>query len=326
MRLPAGLYNRMVARGLVRELPTSRLYFLNYLEHLPKSLRASASYIGPNVFAIGRRAFIVRQTSAFGLRQARKLDKVFYIVDDNFKIGSEDETLPADYRIKLRMLHDEAEFRILDICDGVICANASAAEAYRRREGLRAVHTMHPHYGPARPHPPASRARAVHLALLQTRSHLNDVRSIAEPLNAILARYPETSLMHFLKGFDTGLAPSKRIVEGKPLAWRAYMRWRKRIDIGLYPLLDGGFNRYRSINKFLEYVHRGATPLIADNPAMRDLPERFRVKDGDWYDTLAHYVADPEARDAAYRQAQAFIEDMRFFDRSLETLKHLVEA
>lgn len=326
MRIPYGIYNKMVLRGLIRELPTARLYFLNYVEHLPRTLRASLRYLGQNVYALGRTAFVVRETSTFGLRQAKKLDRIFYILDDNFRAGADDETLPFDYRHKLRRLHDEVEYRILDACDALICANESSAAFYRSRGDVGAVETLYPHFGAAKPRMSPVRSSAVHLALLQTRSHLNDVRSIAAPLNKILARHSEASLIHFLKGSETGLRPNKRIVEIRPMPWRAYMRWRKRIDIGLYPLLDGGFNSYRSINKFLEYVHRGAVPLVSENPAMQALPAQFRVKDGDWFETMTHLIRDADARDAAYEAAHAYVAEMRFFERSLDTLRNMLDA
>lgn len=322
MRLPLEIYDLLVGRGLVKELPTTRLYLLEHIPALKARARVRARYLGANVFSLGATAFVVRETNAAGLRAARRFRRVVWIVDDHFAEGAGNETLPEAYRRRLGALHTRFEPQILAIADVVVCSCDALAEHYRA-QGLTAVHTIHPLYGGAvAPHP--SGERDITIGILQTRSHLADMRSIAPQINEVLAAHSNVSLVHCLGGCDTGLDASGRVEALAPMPWRAYVGWNRRLSIGLYPLLDTGFNRYRSLNKFLEYVGRGAVPLVADTPSMGAVPADFRVAPGDWRGRVGELAADPAGRTRLIGRARDWVADMRFQERARQTLEDLI--
>ncbi len=84
--------------------------------------------------------------------------------------------------------------------------------------------------------------------------------------------------------------------------------YRPDIDVGLYPLLDTDFNRYRSINKLIEYVHHGAAPLVADVPAMSEVPAELRVGQYQWPSRIGELVRDSKARRQCWQIAADFVQ------------------
>jgi hypothetical protein len=185
------------------------------------------------------------------------------------------------------------------------------------------VRVVHPFY-------PTSLARRAEVAgevgvgILQTRSHLADLRSIVPQLGEVLAAEPTVRIVHCLAGTDTGLGEGGRIEALKPMAWRTYLRWDRPLALGLYPLLDTGFNRYRSLNKVFEYVARGAVPLVADVASMAAVPAEFRVAAPDWRDRIVELARDAAERRRLVERARDWIADERFAETTRAILTDLV--
>lgn len=316
------MYDRLVGTGVVKELPTTRLYLLEHVPALRARRRLRAKYLGSNVFSFGDTAIVVRQTTPLGLRRARDFRRVVWIVDDHFAEGSWCDSMPVPYRRRLADLHDRFEPEILEIADVVLCASDALTGHYRER-GIGAVHTIHPHYG-GTVGDERDDAGEVTVGILQTRSHLADLRSIAPQLNRVIEKSGDVSLIHFLRGCDTGLDPSERITAMKPMPWPSYVGWTRRLEIGLYPLLDTGFNRYRSLNKFIEYLGRGAVPLVSDTSPMSMVPSDYRVGAEDWADRILALAVDPVGRRRLRDRAMEWVSDMRFQETTLETLEGVI--
>jgi hypothetical protein len=322
MQISYEIYEPLVAAGAIRELPTARLYLLQHAPALEARYGLSTRFHGANVYSLGETAFIVRSTTAAGLAAARRFSRVVWIIDDHFGEGAVCETLPETYRRRLGDLHRRFEPRVLDVADVVLCSCEALAAFYRDR-GVGDVRVVHPLYV-GTPAEPGDGAGGVSVGILQTRSHIRDLRSIASHVATVLNTDPRVSFVHCLRGCDTGFPVSPRIEALKAMPWRTYVGWRRPLEIGLYPLLDTGFNRYRSLNKFLEYVGRGAVPLVSDRPAMAEVPSVFRVADEEWSDRILKLADDGAARRALRTEAREWVAGMRFGETSVEILAELV--
>lgn len=322
MRLPLEIYRPLVAAGLVKELPTSRLYLLDHLPFLGAGRPLPAARIAANVFTVGDTAFVVRETDEAGLAAARRAKRVAWIVDDHYGEGAASADLPEGYRRRLDDLHTRFEPAMLAITDTVLASCDGLAEVYRR-QGIADVRVVHPFYPVALARRPEA-AGEVSVGILQTRSHLADLRSIVPQLAEVLTADPAVRIVHCLAGTDTGLGEGGRIEALKPMSWRAYLRWDRPLALGLYPLLDTGFNRYRSLNKVFEYVARGAVPLVADVAAMAAVPAEYRVAACGWRDRILELARDGAERRRLVERARDWIAGERFAETTRSVLADLV--
>lgn len=164
-------------------------------------------------------------------------------------------------------------------------------------------------------------------------THLNDLKSIVEPLKRICADFPQVRLIFI------GEQRIADELEGCPVecmlgvpfdVWPARLSGLQ-LDIGLAPLLDTEFNRCKSNIKWLEYAiaeipavysptvyeHRGFEPkfgLVADKPEQ-------------WYNSIKHLIVYPQRRkeiaDGSYRLVKGKYDLKRNIHRWVETYDNL---
>ena len=112
-------------------------------------------------------------------------------------------------------------------------------------------------------------------------------------INRLFRHLPRTTILH-------------------PMSWPNYLAYTRsvRADIGLAPLLAGGFNAGRGPVKFFDYARMGAATLASDGPVFAEfirhdndgllLPNDPEV----WADTLLALARDPGRVQRLARAAQ----------------------
>lgn len=164
-------------------------------------------------------------------------------------------------------------------------------------------------------------------------THLNDLKSIVEPLKRICVEFPQVRLIFIgeqriadeLKGCPV------ECMLGVPFdVWPARLNGLQ-LDIGLAPLLPTEFNKCKSNIKWLEYAiaeipaiysptvyeHRGFQPkfgLVADKPEQ-------------WYNSIKHLIVYPQRRkeimDGSYRLVKGKYDLKRNIHKWQETYDNL---
>ncbi len=81
------------------------------------------------------------------------------------------------------------------------------------------------------------------------------------------------------------------------------------LDIGICPLQDTPFNNARSASKALEYNLCGTLTLASDSIPYRTEPTSVLVKDGEWEETLEHYIRNPDIAKETQRKHLEWIRE-----------------
>lgn len=134
----------------------------------------------------------------------------------------------------------------------------------------------------------------------------------------LMALHPDMS--EFEKSFDIHFVPHMPYRE-----FKEYMG-KEDFDIGLAPLTETGFSKYKYFNKYIEYTLAGIPAIYSDCELYR-----LVVKDGynglltknsaeEWSRTIAHMVNDAGLRKTLISNAQKHLYDNFRSDRVLEKL------
>lgn len=257
------------ARRTGSALPTIELYFLGPLRDLESS-RNPIKPVGQSCFVSGKRGVIIRYASKRDIETLRKLrlEKLYYVIDDDLFAAQGDPFLPADYRGKLgRFTHDMLP-RILAAAHEIIAPSRAvlAAPAYggHVKSLLDPAYTwLCPDYGHFTASP---RIRCV---VLGTRSHRTDVASIASALTTVLASIPNLTVTTFLgRHAPPEFRDHPRISNRPPLPWPAFREVLRseRYHMALAPALPTDFNRARSISRILDHAALGAAGIYSNQP------------------------------------------------------------
>ncbi len=324
MRLSFPVYKSVASLGIVRELPTTAFYLLNPLSMALPDLAGRLVYCGANIFKIDSTYIIVRTTTTKGLdwlSSAR--GSIIYIVDDDFASAALDISLPAYYRKRLDRFLAECHDKVTDLATDFVTPNQALGDVYRRLSPGKPVHVIDPVYSGGPPRFRQSQG-TVRIGLLLSRSHQADLSSLSPALTSVLREYDNVRIVHRLRDVPFDLPDDPRIEKKKALPWRQYRNWNPEIHIGLYPLLDTDFNRCRSINKLIEYIHHGAAPLIADVPAMKEVPSILRVRSTDWHDRIGALIANPNLRRSHWETAVDFVDSRDPLGRAVELWSDLL--
>jgi hypothetical protein len=258
--------------------------------------------LAANVYAVGRTGVIVRYGREQDVDRLKLagVQKIVYIVDDDFAAGAEDARLPARYREKLAAFVRGPWAALRDAADIVIVPGTVLAETYRPKARIVA---------PAWHRPPApsqhfARAGPIEMVHLGTGSHTADLAAFAPTIAEVLSAHPQARLTVFSGAHTPSPLKEHRQVQSRPpMSWWRYKRSlpRMRYHLALYPLADTPFNRARSANKLYEHALVGAASLMSPNPALREaagprLLDMF-VEGGpqDWAGRLEADLSEPHA-------------------------------
>lgn len=239
-------------------------------------------------------------------RERARFGRIIYLIDDDLPAAAEDERLPEPYR--RRMARAAArQPRLLALADTVVAASPLLADRLAERHPR--LHVMSPsliaplcdlsHFaaGPSATAP-------WRIGFHGSRAHLADLEHIAPALVALQQRR-EDSQLELMLGERTPplLAALPRVSCPAPLPWddfQAY-RARRRLHIGLVPMLDTAFNRSKSTIKFLDIAVMGGVGIYS-----RGSPYGEMIREGvdgllaeddpaDWHRCLEWLLQQPAA-------------------------------
>ena len=123
----------------------------------------------------------------------------------------------------------------------------------------------------------------------------------------LMALKPDMS--EFESSFDITFVPH--------LPYKEFKRFlgTEGLDIGLAPLVDEGFSKYKYFNKFIEYTLAGIPAIYSDCPLYRlvikDDYNGILTKNGaeDWYDAISKMIDDAILRKNIIENAQKYLYD-----------------
>ncbi|MGQ7248630.1 glycosyltransferase [Halomonas sp. V046] len=246
--------------------------------------------------------------------ETRRVDvaSVRYLIDDDIEAASLDDSLPEQYRKRMAWIARASQPRLLALADEVIVTSASLAVT------MRACHRRVVELPPVLLAPLPSGEHFVagtrwRLGYHGTRAHRSDLEHIAPALCSVHDAYPRLDLIVMLgQATPEALAERGRIQTPGPLSWDAYRQHlrRRRLHIGVAPLLPTPFNAGKSHLKFLDIAAMGGVGVYS-----RRSPYANIVSDGedglladddpdDWRRCLVRLLETPgETRRMAARAA-----------------------
>lgn len=215
-------------------------------------------------------AWLERYREAFG--------RIVYVIDDDLVAAAADTTLPPAYRARMARAV-ERQPRLLALADEVLaCSDSLAGKLQTQHANVKAItpplitplpELAHFSRGPAAEEP-------WRLGFYGTRAHLADLEHIAPALEAV-QRGRDDSELELMLGEHApgGLAALPRTRCPAPLGWKKFRAWqaRRRVHIGLAPLLDSPFNRGKSFIKFLDIAAMGGVGVYTNHPPYSEIVE-----------------------------------------------------
>lgn len=246
-------------------------------------------------------------------RSRDRFGRIVYVIDDDLSAAATDPTLPAAYRARMA-LAAERQARLLALADAVVACSDGLATRFGELHGN--VSAMTPPMIarlPKRDHFDAgpTAERPWRIGFHGTRAHLADLAQIAPALAAVQHGRDDTELELMLGAHVPAvLAGLPRLQTPAPLSWdkfRAYQA-RRRVHIGLAPLLDTPFNRGKSFIKFLDIAAMGGVGVYSRRAPYTEIVEHgvnglLAGDDPDeWYSCLQRLLDRP---DEASRMAAA---------------------
>jgi len=194
--------------------------------------------------------------------------RVHYLIDDDIWSGIADPALPECYRARLLDLARETADPLLKRADRVYVTSKALQERIARETSL---------IQPAMTAPAASLEHhdetPLTVLFAGTRSHREDLASIATPLARFLQNHPDCAFETFLGRHAPRELWLPNARHHAPRAWSEYrhvLRTR-RFHIGLAPTLPTAFNTARSVSKMLEFASFGAAPVYGEGVPFRHL-------------------------------------------------------
>ncbi|MCB1776666.1 MAG: glycosyltransferase, partial [Candidatus Competibacteraceae bacterium] len=159
--------------------------------------------------------------------------------------------------------------------------------------------------------------RPVRLLYMGTKTHRHDWLRIAPALNRLVQRHGSGLEIHIVGIDEPGRLPSWTLVHEPPPAlpavYPAFVHWLQNLGpfaIGIAPLTPHPFNLAKSGIKFMDYTALGAVTVAVDLPpyqsVIRHNENGLLVTDTveDWEQALEWLIAQPEQRQALWRQAR----------------------
>lgn len=289
------------------DLPTTHYYLEARLAALPPGAVRRANALAPESaeqiaeLPGGSFVVIVRHASAAVLEAllARRasLAGVAFLVDDDLPNAWRCRDLPRAYAVRTSWRYWQRSGLLGRVCDRLWVSTPALAE--RCPPGSRErVRILPPCWHGAAPQPAAAGNRQWFYHA--TASHRSEAEWLRPVVAQVQARCQEA--VFEIVGGDTierafrGI-PRVRVVAQRP--WSTYHRHcaERRMAVGVAPLLDRPFNRYRAPVKVFDIARLGAVGVFSDAPAYRGA-----VRDGETGYLLGMNVADwVESIDALLR-------------------------
>lgn len=292
--------------------PTADLYVANPCAELIAD--GEMTRLAPTVFRAGATLIVVRH--ALWLDRAVTYNRLIYVMDDDYRAGLSDTSLPRAFRAKLALVEARAARRIAQRADQIVAGSPVLAAQLRKAYPGKPVVALDPVW-PVLPDRAEPRERGpLRLAYLGGVSHRRDFDQIAPVLRDLLDRHGDVTLT--LPGQispPAALAQHQRVHVLKAMDWRRYASWleTQEFDIGLYPLCNTAFNASRSINKLMEYTRCGACVLAGPHwPVAHTAPwqgaVRFTTETPQaWRAALDDLIANRPARRTLVKTARTAI-------------------
>ena len=253
---------------------------------------------GPTVFSAGDTLIVMRQDG--GISPLPRHNRLIYLIDDDWRAGIDDPTLPRWYRQRLNLLEARAARRFESAADLVIASSPHLAAILAHNLPGKRIEVLDPAWPEATAPLPDPHRPARTLAYLGAATHREDADWLQRMLAPLLARYDHLRLV-WSANHPMTTATSGQIEQVPALGWEAYRNWMlgQNFDIGLYRISGQGFSAARSVNKLVEYDQFGAAVLgsyrwDAARPAAS---EGACLLAGDhvaeWRDTLSRLIREP---------------------------------
>lgn len=286
------------------ELPTTSIYFSAAMQNEIGPLGSSRHAIwriSPNTFAIPDanrlQILIIRKLDpeARSFLQRHPKASLLYLIDDNVWSGATDRALPHAYRKKLHALARSTVEPLMQQAEHIYTTSLTLQQRIGRQSTLIA---------PALVEAPAELdhhdERPLKLIFASTRSHLQDLAVIAEPLAKFLKQHPDCQLETFLGHHAPRTLYLSNALHHPPLNWADYRKIlrTRQFHIGLAPALQTPFNAARSHNKILEFSCFGAAPVYGQGTSFRYMAAANGAAiisddfDGDWLALLNAFYQD----------------------------------
>jgi hypothetical protein len=255
---------------------------------------------GPTVFSAGDTLIIMRQDG--GISPLPRHNRLIYLIDDDWRAGLDDDSLPRWYRHRLNLLEARAARRFESAADLVIASSPHLAAILGQNLQGKRIEMLDPAWPEATAPLPDPTRPARTIAYLGAATHNGDADWLQRMLTPLLMRYDHLKLVWSANHPLTLPAKAAAQVEQVPaLGWERYRRWmaRQNFDIGLYRISGSGFSAARSLNKLLEYDQFGAAVLGSYrwDAARSAAAEGACLLAGDdiaeWRDVLTRLIREP---------------------------------
>lgn len=249
-------------------------------------------------------------------RHRRDFGYVVYLIDDDIVAAADDVTLPAAYRQRMAGIA-KRQPDLLALCDEVVaCSDALAARFSARHPNVSVLTppliaplpTLKHFDAPPSVHSPWQ------IGFHGTRAHLQDLLHITPALRALLnARQDSQCEVMLGKHTPPALASLPNLSAPDPLPWSVFRHYqaRRRVHIGLAPLLQTPFNEGKSFIKFLDIAAMGGVGIYSNRYPYTEVVQHgengLLVGDApdEWRVALQQLLNNPEATANMARQAAA---------------------
>lgn len=239
--------------------PTADLY----LEWSLQAARAESRIepLSQTVFRHGSTLIVLRHLS--GLRALPRHDRLIYVIDDDWRAGLLDRSLPASYRCTLALREALAAPRLEARAEIILVASKVLAARYRARHPGKTVAVLEPAWPAATG--PLARQRPTTIAYLSAATHRRDFLFLQPVLSDLLERQEIRLTISGNLPMPRSWHQHDRVDVVPAMNWNGYRHWMtgKSFDIGLYPACRAPFNAARSRNKLLEFDQFGAALLCS---------------------------------------------------------------
>lgn len=181
---------------------------------------------------------------------------------------------------------------------------------------------------------------ALNILYMGTATHEEDFQMIVPWLDKLHKKYPNSFELHVI-GVSTKLPkrPWLRPLTRKPntVLYPNFAKWIQSegpFDIGLAPLVNSTFNKYKSDVKCLDYIAVGAVPMVSDiepysNEELNGLIFRNSNTEEGWFKSLEEIILDlPKFRQRRLeilKQGQHYIWQKRSSEIAAKQIAKLLE-
>ncbi len=195
---------------------------------------------------------------------------------------------------------------------------------------------------------PRPKREGIRIGFAGSATHVQDLIDIIPVIEKLQAKHPITFLIfgfgqttyeNWYKEFRFIATPEaqkdleeldKRLSKIK-FEWVSFVDYKlypqtlinMALDIGICPLKPTPFNLCRSACKAMEYTLAGALVLASDVEPYQNDNNSIKVKDGEWEQTLTHFIESPEGANYEYGKHLKWTQENRKWNTQFETLKNI---